>query len=111
MGVGAASTGMSGKSFLQEKIRERKGEVNNARARRKSVDFYDDRVVQSSPIRERRERDDGSGRPGSSAGAANGINGAQKIAVGMGVKQIEEVSSFVSSILIWIFRTGCMVGN
>lgn len=103
----------NGKSFLQEKIRERKGEVNSARARRRSVDFSD-RAVQSSPIRATRERDDG--RPGSSGlvnGAATTGNG-QKLAVGMGVKQIEEVSFFSRLFVFWcrcgginLFFAGC----
>ena len=64
-------------------MRERK--VESARqSRRRSIDMDAERGVQSSPVRAREER-----RPSSSGIAAG---------KGMGVKQIEEVGSFVRSV-------------
>ena len=82
--VGARAT--SGASLLQERLRERKVE-SAQQSRRRSVDLdAGQRGVQSSPVKALMSREER--RPNSS-----GVTAAK----GMGVKQIEEVSTGVRS--------------
>lgn len=84
-----------GSSLLQERLRERKVE-SLRQSQRVSTDMTStgiNREVQSSPVRGTHERDER--RPSSSG---KGASSTSKMGLGMGVKQMEDVSFFLQGI-------------